>query len=56
MTEEQRKEWQSLMIHDSYGILYPTIKSFDYLYKNHIDINDLIPMGLAIDATKLNIY
>ena len=56
MTEEQRKEWQSLMIHDSYGILYPTIKSFDYLYKNHIDINDLIPMGLAIDATNKNIY
>ena len=56
MTEEQRKEWQSLMIHDSYGILYPTIKSFDYLYKNHIDINDLIPMELAIDATGLNIY
>ena len=51
MTEEQRKEWQSLMIHDSYGILYPTIKSFDYLYKNHIDVRGLISLGLAIDAT-----
>lgn len=56
MTEEQKKEWRSLMIHDSYGILYPTIKSFDYLYKNHIDIRGLIPMGLAIDCTNLNIY
>ena len=25
-------------------------------YKNHFDINGLIPMGLAIDATGLNIY
>ena len=56
MTEEQKKEWRSLMIHDSYGILYPTIKSFDYLYKNHIDIRGLIPMGLAIDSTELKIY
>ncbi len=56
MTEEQKKEWRSLMIHDSYGILYPTIKSFDYLYKNHIDIRGFIPMGLAIDCTNLNIY
>lgn len=56
MTEEQKKEWRSLMIHDSYGILYPTIKSFDYLYKNHIDIRGLIPKGLAIDCTNLNIY
>lgn len=28
----------------------------DYCYKNHIDINRLIPKGLAIDATRLNIY
>ena len=56
MTEKQREEWQSLMIRDSYGILYHTIDSFDYLYKNHIDIRGLIPMGSAIDATGLNIY
>ena len=56
MTEEQKKEWHSLMIHDAYGILYPTIKSFDYLYKNHIDVRGLISLGLAIDATGLNIY
>ena len=56
MTEEQIKELHSLMIHDTYGILYHTIESFDYLYKNHIDIRGLIPIGLAIDATNKNIY
>lgn len=28
----------------------------EWFYKNHFDINNLIPMGLAIDATGLNIY
>ena len=56
MTEEQKKEWQSLMIRDSYGILYHTIESFDYLYKNHIDFRGLIEKGLAEDATGKNIY
>ena len=28
----------------------------EWFYKNHFDINSLIPMGLAIDATGLNIY
>ena len=28
----------------------------NWFYKNHFDINGLIPMGLAIDATNLNIY
>ena len=27
-----------------------------WLYANHFDVNNLIPMGLAIDATGLNIY
>lgn len=56
MTEEQIKELHSLMIHDTYGILYHTIESFDYLYKNHIDIRGLIEKGIAIDATDKNIY
>jgi hypothetical protein len=56
MTEEQRNELHSLMIRDSYGILYHTIESFDYCYKNNIDIRGLIPMGLANDATNKNIY
>ena len=29
---------------------------FDYFNKNHFDYRGLIPMGLAIDATGLNIY
>lgn len=28
----------------------------NWLNKNHFDYRDLIPMGLAIDATNLNIY
>ena len=28
----------------------------EWFYKNHFDINNLIPMELAIDATGLNIY
>ena len=56
MTREQEREWQSLMVCDIYGIFYHTIESFDYLYKNHIDIRGLIPMGLANDATDKNIY
>lgn len=56
MTEKQRKEWQLLIIKDSYGILYYTVESFDYLYKNHIDIRGFISEGLAIDATGKNIY
>ena len=28
----------------------------NWFYKNHFDINGRIPMGLAIDATGLNIY
>lgn len=28
----------------------------DWFHKNHIDYRGLIPMGLAIDATGLNIY
>lgn len=27
-----------------------------WCYKNHFDCNGLIPLGLAIDATNLNIY
>ena len=56
MTREQEREWQSLMVCDIYGIFYHTIESFDYLYKNHFDIYELIPKGLANDATGLNIY
>lgn len=56
MTEDQKKELQSLMISDSYGILYHTLESFNYMCKNKIDFRGLISMGLAIDATGKNIY
>jgi hypothetical protein len=56
MTEGQKKELQSLMISDSYGILYHTLESFNYMCKNNIDFRGLIPKGLAIDATGKNIY
>ena len=68
MTEEQRKEYESLCIKetsectDLYGIIftkdyyYDTVESLDYLYKNHIDFRGLIEKGLAIDATNKNIY
>lgn len=40
--------------------LISTIKAYkaanDYLLSKHYDINGLIPMGLANDATGLNIY
>lgn len=35
---------------------YHVIKVFDWLNKNHFDYRGLIPRGLAIDATGLNIY
>lgn len=68
MTEEQEKEYESLCIKETSecadlsgffytkDYYYDTVESIDYLYKNHIDIRGLIPKGLAIDATGLNIY
>lgn len=32
------------------------LDAIDWLNKNHFDYRGLIPMGLAIDATELNIY
>ena len=52
MTEEQEKEWLYTLSSD-YHITYDTV---DWLNKNHFDYRELIPMGLAIDATNLNIY
>ena len=56
MTNQQLEELQSYMIKDSYGILYHTLESFDYLYRNNIDVRGLIEKGLALDATGKNIY
>lgn len=72
MTEEQLFEVQEILgkneikIEDGFlnivdsdrnTITYLEIPALlEWLYKNHFDIYELIPMGLAIDATNLNIY
>lgn len=59
MTEEQGKEFALLQtdIHIS-GFLFASDCSnmISWLNKNHFDYNGLIPKGLAIDCTNLNIY
>ena len=65
MTEEQRKELFYLSGIDIIDgkfytnnefTLEETLSGINWLLKNNFDINGLIPMGLAIDATNLNIY
>ena len=60
MTEEQKDECCSLqqkVIYNNKGLVNSDVMEYvNWCYKNHIDINNLIPMGLAIDATGLNIY
>lgn len=51
MTEEQKID----MIRSSVGIGLDK-NVFDWYNKNHFDYRGLIPKGLAIDATGLNIY
>lgn len=55
MTEKQKKE---LIILRTYVSLTKNKEYllFDWLNKNHFDYRGLIDMGLAIDATGLNIY
>ena len=53
MTEEQLLKLSSISFENS---IDSSIKTLNWCYKNHLDINNLIPIGLAIDATGLNIY
>ena len=55
MTEEQEKEYNNLNCYEL-GCFPHTEEALDYLIKNHFDYRGLIEMGLAIDATGLNIY
>lgn len=55
MTEEQEEEYNNLNSYEL-GCFPHTEEALDYLIKNHFDYRDLIPMGLAFDATGLNIY
>ena len=60
MTEEQKEEYVSLqqkVIYNGQSLVnLDVMKYIDWCYKHHIDINGLIPIGLAIDATGLDIY
>lgn len=60
MTEEEKEEYcqlQQRVIYNSKGVVNEDVKNYiNYCYKKHLDINNLIPMKLAIDATGLNIY
>lgn len=65
MTEEQRKELFYLSGIDIIdGKFYTnneftldeTLSGINWLLKNHFDINGLIPIGLANNADRLNIY
>ena len=55
MTEEQEEEYNNLNGYEL-GCFPHTEEALDYLIKNNFDHRGLIPKGLAIDATNLNIY
>lgn len=59
MTKEQkmflRQQNWCIAISTS-GTVETTIEGLDWLNKNYFDYRGLISMGLAIDATELNIY
>lgn len=60
MTEEEKEEYcqlQQRVIYNSKGVINEDVtKYINWCNKKHLDINNLIPMELAIDATNLNIY
>jgi hypothetical protein len=62
MTEEQKKEFDQLLelvlksINDEIDYTQTTAFEVDFYNKHHFDYRGFIPMGLAIDATGLNIY
>ena len=65
MTEEQKKEYCSLVWFNSLSrgwnsddaiILDEVPMLTDFYHKNHIDYRGLIPKGIALDATGLNVY
>ena len=57
MTEEQYNEYNNMGYSvTERGQSMANYHQIDWFHKNHIDYRGLIPMGLAIDATGLNIY
>lgn len=63
MTEEQAlelekidPEFYSLICENGNIHISMDIRGYDWLLKNNFDFRGLIPIGLALDATGLNIY
>ena len=60
MTDAEKEKYcqlQQRVIYNSKGPVNEDVtKYINWCYKKHFDINNLIPKGLAIDATGLNIY
>ena len=56
MTEEQKCEFIDTCTFLRDSAFGWTDRTFDWLNENHFDYRDLIPTGLAIDATGKNIY
>ena len=56
MTEEQKREQETHFTCIKHDMSFSICRYMEWCYKNHLDINGLIPKGLAIDATGLNIY
>ena len=57
--DEHNEIWSSFPISNSDIVLTNLdnwLKVINWLNKNHFDYRGLIPMGLALDATNLNIY
>ena len=57
MTDEQRKIYHELIggIFETSALINFEVLE-DFFHKNHLDWRGLVPKGLAIDATGLNIY
>ncbi|MBO7211860.1 MAG: hypothetical protein J6V44_12755 [Methanobrevibacter sp.] len=56
MTLDQGIEYSKTLVVLTKYHCSQTSETYDWLNKNHFDYRGLIPMGLAIDATGLNIY
>lgn len=63
LTEEQKEELNDELIelelkalNDEISCIEAVKFEIDFYLKNHLDYRGLIPMGLANDATNLNIY